>query len=59
MYTEVDSHFAHSAVGSPDSGKGSGGAMPLKVPPAARVTGSKVVPQFPHTWLKQQFGVHV
>jgi hypothetical protein len=29
------------------------------VPPASAVTGSKVVPQSAHTWLKQQFGVQL
>jgi hypothetical protein len=58
MYTEVESHLAQAAVGSAASGRGSGGSTPLTVRPVARVTGSKVVPQPAHTWLKQQLGVH-
>ena len=58
-YTAVDSHFAHSAVGSVESGSGSGGITPVAVPPLIVVAGSNVVPQLPHTWLKQQFGVQL
>jgi hypothetical protein len=33
--------------------------MPPNLPPEATVTGSKVVPHWLHTWLKQQFGVQL
>jgi hypothetical protein len=59
MYTAVEVHLAHSAVGSVESGSGSGGMMPPAVPPLSVVAGSNVVPQWPHTWLKQQLGVQV
>jgi hypothetical protein len=32
---------------------------PLSTPPAGWVSGSKVAPQLPQTWLKQQPGVQV
>ena len=38
---------------------GSGATTPEIIRPVADVTGSKVVPQLPQTWLKQQLGVHV
>jgi hypothetical protein len=53
----VESQRAHAAVGLVASGSGSGGVTLAADSPEACVTGSKVVPQFPQTWLKQQFGV--
>ena len=59
MQTLIESHLAQAAVGSPVSGGGSGGSTPDSVPPTAVVTGSKVVLQSAHTWLKQQSGVQL
>jgi len=53
----MESHRTQAAVGSVESGKGSGGSTPEAVSPAECVTGSNVVPQEAQTWLKQQFGV--
>jgi len=36
-----------------------GGVIWEAIAPVAAVTGSNVVLQLPHTWLKQQFGVQV
>jgi hypothetical protein len=58
MYTAVESQRAQATAGSVASGSGSGATTPPAVRPVAWVTGSKVVPQPAHTWLKQQFGVH-
>jgi len=51
--------LAQAVVGSEASGKGSGGSIPLSLPPAKLVTGSKVAPHSPQTWLKQQLGVQL
>ena len=51
MQTEGAWHLAQAAVGSVDSGGGSGGLIPETAPPAALVAGSKVAPQSPQTWL--------
>jgi len=55
----MESHLAQAAVGSVESGKGSGGSMPANALPAKLVTGSKVAPHSLHTWLKQQLGVQL
>jgi hypothetical protein len=55
----VESHLAQAAVGSAASGRGSGGTTPETILPVAAVSGSKVVPQSEHTWLKQQLGVQL
>jgi len=59
IQTKVESHRMQAAVGSAASGNGLGGVTPESTPPFAFVTGSKVVPQFEQTWLKQQLGVQL
>ena len=59
VYSTFSKLPAQAAVGSAASGRGSGGTIPVRVPPTAVVAGSKVAPHSEHTWLKQQFGVQL